>query len=298
MIKSMTGYGVATLETDTVSVTAEVKSLNSKNLEIFVRMPRAFSEKEIEIRNMVGNVLERGKINVSIDVTQKGAVTPRVAVNLPIVQAYFADLNNATQHLFSEKNNYDIELFRMAMQMPEASTQLHEGDLVTRNANDWATIQAALQQASQACDQFRADEGATLRGKLTEYLKHIGDLLSEVETFDPQRIAATRQRLHDRIQELAATVTIDNNRFEQELIYYIEKLDIAEEKVRLRSHLAYALEALNIEGSGKKLGFIAQEIGREINTIGSKVNDAQIQRLVVQMKEELEKIKEQSLNIV
>lgn len=300
MIKSMTGFGLATIETETMTVTVEVKTLNSKGLEVFVRQPRAYSDKEIEIRNIVGSQLERGKINVSIDVTPKGTAVPRVAVNRPLVKAYYRDLLHTAEFLqfghISEATH--IELLRLAMQMPEATTSLSDDNAETKSSSDWEHIQQSLNQALANCNQFRSDEGQTLKAKLTEYLQNIGALLNEVEKHDPQRIAATRQRLLERVQELSETITVDNNRFEQELIYYIEKLDIAEEKVRLRSHLAYALEALELEGSGKKLGFMAQEIGREINTIGSKVNDAVIQRMVVQMKEELEKLKEQCLNIV
>jgi uncharacterized protein (TIGR00255 family) len=235
---------------------------------------------------------------VSIDVTPKGAVKPRVLINRVLAQAYFKDACETMATTEDLSDIAKVELYKWALTQPEAIMPLNEAEQQEKNANEWPLVAEAVQQALDACNKFRADEGATLKTKLEEYLRSIESLLLEVEKHDPQRIAATRQRLMERVQELASTISIDNNRFEQELIYYIEKLDIAEEKVRLRSHLNYAIEALSVEGSGKKLGFIGQEIGREINTIGSKVNDAIIQRVVVQMKEELEKIKEQSLNIV
>ena len=292
MIKSMTGYGSHTAENDKISVTVEIKSLNSKFLDLNLRLSKEYSDKELDIRNLLNNTIERGKVGLSIDVQSKGGVKPKVFINRELVAFYYNDLKETAAALGAT----DTDLLKFALQMPKAMESDAEN---TDNTEDWLLIQKVLNEAIVKCTEFRKDEGKTLSIKFKEYIQTIGECLDKVETFDPQRIEAIRTRIRLHFDEYSKSEQLDNSRFEQELIFYIEKLDISEEKVRLRSHLNYFLEAMDVqESSGKKLGFIAQEIGREINTIGSKANDANIQRFVVQMKEELEKIKEQTLNIL
>lgn len=292
MIKSMTGYGSHTAENDKISVTVEIKSLNSKFLDLNLRLSKEYSDKELDIRNLLNNTIERGKVGLSIDVQSKGGVKPKVFINRELVAFYYNDLKETAAALGAT----DTDLLKFALQMPKAMESDAEN---IDNTEDWLLIQKVLNEAIVKCTEFRKDEGKTLSIKFKEYIQTIGECLDKVETFDPQRIEAIRTRIRLHFDEYSKSEQLDNSRFEQELIFYIEKLDISEEKVRLRSHLNYFLEAMDVqESSGKKLGFIAQEIGREINTIGSKANDANIQRFVVQMKEELEKIKEQTLNIL
>jgi uncharacterized protein (TIGR00255 family) len=292
MIKSMTGYGSHTAENDKISVFVEIKSLNSKFLDLNLRLSKEHSDRELEVRNILNNTIERGKVGLNIDVQSKGGVKAKVFINRDLVALYYKDLKETADTIGAS----ETDLFKLALQMPKAMESEAETE---DSAEDWALIQKVLMEAIAKCNEFRKDEGKTLSLKFQEYIKNIGDALTKVEAFDPQRIEAIRTRIRQHFDDYSKSEQLDNSRFEQELIFYIEKLDISEEKVRLRSHLSYFLEAMEgAEASGKKLGFIAQEIGREINTIGSKANDANIQRSVVQMKEELEKIKEQSLNIL
>lgn len=292
MIKSMTGYGMAVAENDNIKVTTEVKSLNSKFLDLNLRLPKEFSDKEVEVRNLVSSLLERGKININVDIQEKGDPKPSVSVNRELVKQYYNDLLETSQMLGANST----DLLRIALNMPKAiNTEIENTD----TSADWATISSSLKGAFEKCSEFRGQEGAELSVKLRDYIRKIESSLQKVDEFDPQRIQAIRERIQNHFEEYKQTEAIDSNRFEQELIFYIEKLDISEEKVRLKAHLKYFLETMDApEGNGKKLGFISQEIGREINTIGSKANDANIQRNVVEMKEELEKIKEQVLNIL
>jgi uncharacterized protein (TIGR00255 family) len=292
MIKSMTGFGLAKATSERLEVTAEVKSLNSKSLDVNFRTPRNFSDKEPELRNMLNQVLERGKINLGIDLQTIGDVKPRVTVNHPIVKAYYEDLSKAATELGASTQ----DIFRMVFQMPE----VYQYESNTEElAKDWEIIRKVVQEAVEACNAFRIKEGKELATNLTAYIEKIRSLLGQVDNYDPQRIEKIRNRISTHITEVVKDEHFDKNRFEQEMIYYIEKLDISEEKVRLRVHLDYFMDVLQKEEApGKKLNFISQEIGREINTIGSKANDALIQRHVIDMKEELEKIKEQSLNIL
>lgn len=288
----MTGYGSHTAENDKISVSVEIKSLNSKFLDLNLRLSKEYSDRELEVRNILNNTIERGKVGLNIDVQSKGGVKAKVFINRELVALYYKDLKETADAIGAS----DSDLFKLALQMPKAM----ESEAETEDSSeDWALIQKVLIEAIAKCNEFRKDEGKTLSLKFQEYIKNIGDALTKVEAFDPQRIEAIRTRIRQHFDDYSKSEQLDNSRFEQELIFYIEKLDISEEKVRLRSHLSYFLEAMEgAEANGKKLGFIAQEIGREINTIGSKANDANIQRSVVQMKEELEKIKEQSLNIL
>lgn len=295
MLRSMTGYGVANIESESINVTVEIKTLNSKFLDIYCRVPRNYSEREIEIRNLVTQSLERGKVEVSLTVQPVGKAIATTAVNRPLVKAYFSDLSETAKEMgFSGENT---ELLRMALQLPNAYNT--ESVSETNRENDWAQIKEAVLEALRKCNVFREQEGKMTSDKFVDYIGTISSLLEGVKEQDKLRIPAVRERLEKQVRDLLSDDNFDPNRFEQELIYYIEKFDISEEKIRLENHLNYFNETLqSTESNGKKLNFIAQEIGREINTIGSKANDSGIQRLVVQMKDELEKIKEQTMNII
>lgn len=295
MLKSMTGYGKATIESETLSVTAEVKSLNSKFLDIFCRIPRSYSEREIEIRNLITQSLERGKVEFTLTVTPVGEASAGTVVNRTLVKAYYRDLHQTAEELGFAPTPTDV--LRMALQMP--NTYSADSPTEEQQAAEAAQIQKTVLEALKKCNEFRQQEGRALGKAFRGAIQKISDLLLEVEELDKNRIPAVRERLRKNVRDLIQDETFDQNRFEQELVYFIEKFDISEEKVRLMNHLSYFIETLqNKESNGKKLNFIAQEIGREINTIGSKANDAPIQHLVVQMKDELEKVKEQTANII
>ena len=292
MLKSMTGFGASTAETNNYKISVEIKSLNSKFLDASIRLPKEYLHKDIEIRNTLSTSLERGKIGMIVELMDKGEAKPKAAINQQLVKKYYQELVQTAQFAGAPIDG----LLAIALQMPgavDSNTGSNDDDA------DWKGVFATIQQALKKCENFRLDEGKLLGNKFSDYISKIGKSLEEVIAQDPRRIQGIRDRIKLAFAEFANEEQIDNNRFEQELIYYIEKLDISEEKVRLKSHLDYFLTSMNnADSSGKKLGFIAQEIGREINTIGSKANDAAIQRLVVEMKEELEKIKEQVLNIL
>jgi len=291
----MTGYGTANVESETLTVTVEIKTLNSKFLDIYCRIPRQYSEREIEIRNHLTQQLERGKVELNLSVQPKSQGAGATVVNRDLVSSYFRDLDLTSKHLGFDANPTD--LLSLALQMPNAY-QTAVADESSRE-QEWETIQQAVTQAIEKCNNFREQEGQATADKLLEYIEIIRSLLVQVAAQDVHRIPAVRERLEKQVHELRETDNFDPNRFEQELIYYIEKYDISEEKVRLTNHLDYFTETLkSADSNGKKLNFISQELGREINTIGSKANDVIVQRLVVQMKDELEKIKEQTLNIV
>ncbi|NDU97861.1 YicC/YloC family endoribonuclease [Spirosoma terrae] len=295
MLKSMTGYGNATVEENNLSVTAEVKTLNSKFLDIYCRLPRQFSDKEIELRSLLTQQLERGKVELSINLTRSSGLKPGVVINRPMVAAYVSDLKETANGMLMSVSDSDV--LQLALQQPNA--YLTESLDTSADTSDWTTILTAIQEAIRRCDAFRKQDGAILEGKFQEYIQTITDRLADIEEQDIRRIPAVRERMRNSVKELLDNESFDQNRFEQELVYYVEKFDISEEKVRLKNHLAYFLEVLATEeANGKKLNFISQEIGREINTIGSKANDAAIQRFVVQMKDELEKIKEQTMNVI
>ena len=290
----MTGYGNAHLEADLFTVTVEIKSLNSKSMDLGVRLPRFLAGKELEIRNMVSRALLRGKVNVSIDVIRNGASRSRNSINKELLQAYYQELEESANLVGAAKT----DLFRLVLQMPEVIQQgpaeEQEGEVV-----DWETVMPLVNEAIFNLNNFRSDEGKALTTEILAYIDRIRILLADVDKFDPVRLEQIRHRIRTHLQEIGTAENFNLVRFEQEMIYYIEKLDIAEEKVRLVNHLHYFTETVYLpEPTGKKLGFISQEIGREINTIGSKANDATIQHLVVEMKEELEKIKEQINNIL
>lgn len=286
----MTGYGSAKGTVGTQSVTVEIRSLNSKFLELNVRLPLQFRDKELEIRADVGKLLERGKadLNVSID---NNELAKRSTVNKEIFLAYYEDLKSlATETGMSDNNMLDAILKLPAVLNSEKSEMDEE---------QWRQLKALIQSAVEQFNLFRSNEGNVLEQDVTQRLNAIENAVPQLEQYEQARIESVRARLHKSVNELKDQLNIDTNRFEQELIYYIEKLDISEEKVRLKSHCDYFLQTMNSkEANGKKLGFITQEIGREINTIGSKANDANMQRIVVEMKDELEKLKEQLANVL
>ena len=288
----MTGFGSYSTETDTFKLTIELKSLNSKTLDANLRYPRQISDKELEIRNLLSKELVRGKVSLNIDFQKTGVVEGSSKVNADLVTGYYKQLEAVADQLGSSKD----DLLRLALGMNNAVESVSEGKA---SEDEWKVIKDALQKAIINFNEFRDAEGLELKKEFDGYINRIESLLQEVLKQDPIRIENQRKKIRDKIEEVVEAKHIDNNRFEQELIYYIEKLDITEEKVRLQNHLNYFREVIESgENTGKKLGFIGQEIGREINTIGSKANDAIVQQLVVNMKEELEKIKEQVLNIL
>ncbi len=292
MLKSMTGFGRGVLEVEGLQVTAEIKTLNSKGLDIFCRLPRSLSSREIELRNLLSSELERGKLELSVQVVKTAQAEATVSVNRPLVKAYFQDLRESFYHI-SESFD-DLEMFKIAMTWPNA---LNTETVTESSDTEWQTVLQAVRIALTECQEFRNREGQVLMNIFSDCITGIEKGLQQVTEQDGLRIPAVRERLLKSITDLLGEDGFDKNRFEQELVYYVEKYDIAEEKVRLQTHLDYFREVLK-EGNGKKLGFMAQEIGREINTIGSKANDATIQRLVVGMKDDLEKIKEQTANVL
>ena len=288
MIQSMTGYGKSVLQLPTKKVTIEIKSLNSKNLDLNVRVPSYYREKELEVRKGLASALVRGKVDFSIYVEMTADETS-TTVNKGVVGEYIQQLRNIVQSGSSD----DIELLKMAVRMPDAlKTEREELD-----DEEWGEINKHIQAATKDIIQYRKDEAASLEEDFKQRILNIQQYLEEVRSMDDDRIEHVKARLQKAISDLK--VDVDENRFEQELIYYLEKLDINEEKVRLANHLDYFLKQLATpDSNGKKLGFIVQELGREINTIGSKANFAPMQKSVIQMKNELEKIKEQILNVL
>jgi len=286
MIQSMTGFGKASLQLPTKKITVEVKSLNSKGLDLNVRMPSLYREMELGLRTQISTKLERGKIDFAIYIESTAEQTS-TKVNVPVVKYYIAQLKEVNP------DADETELMKMAVRMPDTlKTEREEID-----EDDWDQIQVIIDEALQNILSFRRDEGVSLEKEFNLRIGNIRQYMSDALALDPERVQAIKDRLQTAISELQ--VNVDENRFEQELIYYLEKLDITEEKVRLTNHLDYFLETLNgTEANGRKLGFITQEMGREINTMGSKSNHAQMQKLVVMMKDELEKIKEQVLNVL
>ncbi|MGJ8591254.1 MAG: YicC/YloC family endoribonuclease [Aquaticitalea sp.] len=285
MIQSMTGYGKSVIQLPTKKISIEVKSLNSKSLDLNARMPSLYREKELEVRKLIASKLERGKVDFSLYMEITGEETS-TQINKTVVKQYIKQLKEVV-------DGDDIELLKMAIRMPDAVTT--ERDEI--DEDEWSEIAAEIGSALEKIHQYRLDEGKSLESEFFDRVQNISDLLDQVITMDPERIEGVRERLHKGVAELKEKV--DENRFEQELVFYIEKFDITEEKVRLKNHLDYFLKALKSDDSnGKKLAFIGQEMGREINTIGSKSNYAPMQKLVVQMKDELEKIKEQLLNVL
>ena len=285
MIKSMTGYGKSVIQLPTKKITVELKSLNSKNLDLNTRVPSSYREKELEIRKLISKSLVRGKVDFNLYIEITGEKTT-AKVNEGVVKQYMNQLKNISSVA-------EVELLKMAVKMPDSmKTEREEID-----AGEFKSILKAVNEALTAINHYRSDEGTVLENDFKIRIKNISELLIKVVAVDSERMTIVKNRLRKAVEDLKEAV--DENRFEQELIYYLEKYDITEEKVRLKNHLNYFNEALaSSDSNGKKIGFICQEIGREINTIGSKSNHAPMQQLVVQMKDELEKIKEQSLNVL
>lgn len=285
----MTGFGSAEAQMDVYHIKVEIKTLNSKFQDFILKLPRELSDKEPDIKIILGKHLNRGKINFNLELTATGLKDPNVEINEDLFKGYFKKFKSLADVVGADTT----ELFRLALQSPEVITQT-DNSLI-----EFEQIVPVIEEAAKRCDRFRSAEGDELEKKMKGYIDSIRDGLDEVKRVDPMRVDQIRSRLTQHMEEVKDKVKLDPNRFEQEIVYYLEKLDITEEKVRLARHLDYFLEVMNEpESQGKKLGFISQEIGREINTMGAKANDADIQRAVVQMKDELEKIKEQTMNIL
>ncbi|WP_270088852.1 YicC/YloC family endoribonuclease [Sphingobacterium sp. SYP-B4668] len=291
MIKSMTGYGLGTRDNERVKYSVEIKSLNSKFLELSIRLPKAVSDRELTLRAECGKLIERGKVNLMVNVEYADQTAKASNINASLLKKYYTQL----QQIAFELGDKQVSLFEMALGMPEVVTNSDD----TVDEEEGKVLLAAFYDAIKQFNVFREKEGEVLRMDLEKRVQFILVHMTEVESMETSRIPLIRERISQYMEESVGKENIDKNRFEQELIYYIDKLDITEEKVRLRSHCNYFLEALNApDSNGKKLGFISQEMGREINTLGSKANNAEIQQIVVRMKEELEKIKEQLLNVL
>ena len=286
MIQSMTGYGKAVAEFSDKKITVEIRSLNSKSLDLNTRLPFLYKEKELEIRKLLSEKLQRGKIDFSIT-TEATSLSKAQSINPDIIKAYISEFRQVVPEAS------DAELLAIVMRLPDVMAftckEIEE--------DEWNQALELILKAVENLSQFRLDEGKVLEQEFIQRNNSILSLLKEVEPFEKERIGTLKERFTKNLEELSSEY--DQNRFEQELIYYLEKLDITEEKVRLKNHCEYFLENLKSdESEGKKLGFICQEIGREINTLGSKSNHSGMQKIVVQMKDELEKMKEQVLNIL
>jgi len=289
MIKSMTGFGKATLELNEKTINVEIRSLNSKGADISLRLSSGLRNYELDLRNELSKQLERGKIDLSIFIESNKAETP-VEINTALAKAYYVQLKELASALDEPLDNSISQILKF----PDVlKTEKKETD-----ENEWAKIKVCVNEAIAQLNNFREVEGLALMKDFEKRLFNINQCLDEVSVLDVLRINAIKTRIRNNIDEVIGKSKIDENRFEQELIYYVEKLDINEEKVRLKTHLDYFLETCRENSAGRKLNFISQEIGREINTIGSKANDATMQKLVVVMKDELEKIKEQANNVL
>ncbi|MFC6103815.1 YicC/YloC family endoribonuclease [Olivibacter domesticus] len=291
MIKSMTGFGIGTKESAKAKYTVEIKSLNSKYLELNLKLPKVFSEKELFLRNECTKLIERGKVNMLLNIEYTDTTVNAAKIDTQLLKNYYIQIKNVAVELGEDVQN----ALALALNLPDVINY----DEDAADEDEWKDLLSTFYSALEKFQQFRDDEGAVLKTDLVKRNQSILDSLEEVEKFETSRIPMIRERINHYLEETVGKENVDRNRFEQELIYYIDKLDITEEKVRLRSHCEYFAKALNSsDANGKKLGFISQEMGREINTLGSKANNAQIQQIVVGMKEELEKIKEQLLNIL
>jgi len=291
MIQSMTGFGKATCEYEGKKIVVEIKSLNSKQLDLSLKIAAAYRNKELEIRTEILQKLERGKIDVAIYMDNSGKDVAN-QINPSVFLSYMQQIKSLSQNLeLPEPTNWFDILLRLPDVMKTDNIELEE--------NEWQALKKSIDKAIEQVISFRIQEGKSLENVFISKITNIGDLLEKISPYEAERIEKIRSRLKDNLQALSDKVDYDQNRLEQELIYYIEKLDINEEKVRLRNHLNYFFETMKLEPSaGKKLGFIAQEIGREINTLGAKANHSEIQKIVVKMKDELEQMKEQVLNVL
>lgn len=291
MIKSMTGYGVASYDGEGSHFSVEIKSLNSKFLELNLRMPKEFGDKEHVLRNECSKLLERGKVNISISSDIENPLAKAAKLNKVLLKHYYTELKNVAEELGAPCEN----LLETALTLPEVLSYAE----AVADEQEWEKVHAVFLEAVEQFNKFRVDEGEVLKEDLMQRVRSIMDLQLLVEEKETDRIPLIRAKLAHYLDKAVGKENVDQNRFEQELIYYIDKLDITEEKVRLSSHCNYFIKALDsADANGKKLAFISQEMGREINTLGSKANHAEIQQIVVKMKEELEKIKEQLLNVL
>lgn len=291
MIKSMTGYGKSECELPSKKITIEIKSLNSKQLDINTRIPSIYREKDIEIRKIIGERLERGKVDFNLYCEQLGDES-NANINKSIVLSYHRQLLDIYSELNMEMTERTVQGI---LRLPD-SVKVNYEEL---DENEWKLILEKIEEAIGRLNKFREQEGNALKKDIVSHIDNIRSLKEQVTPYESERIDRVKLKLNEALTNLSGNVQSDPNRFEQELIFYLEKMDINEEKVRLENHCKYFLETIKEPiPSGKKLGFIAQEIGREINTLGSKANHTEIQKLVIVMKDELEKIKEQSLNIL
>lgn len=289
MLKSMTGFGKATLEINDKTINVEIRSLNSKGADINLRLSSGLRNYELELRNELSKLLERGKIDLSIYVESKQTETP-VEINMDLAKAYYEQLKKLGKELNEPLDKPLVQILKFPDVLKSERKETDE--------NEWKQIKTCVNEAVTQLNNFRDVEGLSLKKDFDERLAKIENCLDEIKKLDLLRINGIKDRIRNNIEEVIGKSKIDENRFEQELIYYIEKLDINEEKVRLQTHLDYFRETCKENSPGRKLNFISQEIGREINTIGSKANDAPMQKLVVVMKDELEKIKEQANNVL
>jgi len=291
MIQSMTGYGKAVCELPNKKISIEIKSLNSKQLDLNTRLPNLYREKEIEVRSLLGKQLSRGKIDLSFYV--EAATSDKITkINSQVIKNYHNQLKTIADDL---KLDTSTDFLKVIMPLPDTV----KVELAELDEQEWKAIANTLQEAINDIIDFRTREGQALETDIKERIGIISNLLTDVPKYETQRIEKIKTRIRENLEELGQNNKIDENRFEQEIIFYLEKLDVTEEKVRLSNHLEYFLETIeNKNAVGKKLGFITQEIGREINTLGSKANDADLQKIVIRMKDELEKIKEQILNVL
>ena len=290
MIRSMTGFGNAVTEFGNKMITVEIKSVNSKFFDLSVRLPSAYKDKDLELRSELAKILERGKVDVSIMI--ESPEVPKVAtINSALVKSYYAELKSLSDDLKIPSADY----LGLILKMPEVlSLNKTVGD-----EDEWVQVKKTLDKSLDAFQDFRKKEGSSIEKDFKDRIHRIEALLKSIEKMEPGRLASLRKKISGSVEEFILSNNIDRNRFEQELIFYIERIDISEEKNRLRTHCDYYVKTMDEKNSnGKKLAFITQEIGREINTIGSKANDADMQKMVVEMKDELEKVKEQVLNVL
>ncbi len=291
MVQSMTGFGKATCEFGNKKIVVEIKSLNSKQLDLSTRISGLYREKDIEIRTELSQQLERGKIDFALYIDNSGKESVS-QINQSVLMAYYEQIKQ-----MADKTGMELPTnwFEILLRLPDAL----KTDVVEMDENEWVVIKTAVSEAIVQLKEFRTQEGKSLENVFVTKINSIANLLEQIAPYENERIEKIKLKLEENLQNLSEKITYDNNRLEQELIFYIEKLDVNEEKVRLKNHLDYFIETMNNEKSpGKKLGFIAQEIGREINTLGSKSNHSEMQKIVVLMKDDLEQIKEQVLNVL
>ncbi len=291
MITSMTGFGKSVCRFGDKTIKTEIRALNSKNLDLNIKTPNIYRDRESILRNMLSSSMERGKIELVVSLEQEGAQTS-CSINKPMLMRYYQELKDVAARLDTQiSDDFLPDLLRLPDVLKSQQEEV--------SPEEWEVIEQSVKDAIDQANAYRRSEGEHLYNDIQKREKKIRSLLEEIKPLEKERISAVKDRIYRSLKEMGENVKVDENRFEQEIIFYLEKLDITEENVRLRKHLDYLNETLHLaEAGGKKLGFISQEIGREINTIGSKANDAEIQKIVVQMKDELEKIKEQLMNVL